>query len=153
MSGRMNGLRWRLWALVLATLLVVPSGALAKAAQLCSMTGERTFSCCCAAAKSKARKSAKQLAGQPRVQADDCCESCERPETAGVLSTSAAGAFTAALLERVTVEDLVSAWRTVEPGRFAWSRGPPSTGPPLFIKHCSLLNCPASAEGFLPLGA
>lgn len=132
--------RCRVWALVMATVLTTPAGALARVAHICSMTGQRTFTCCCATAKSRAKEMARQLAGQVRIQIDDCCEPLDSQEsTTGALPLPVAP-LAALMPECLTVTDMTSGWQAPEPTRWWRSRGPPGTGPPLFIKYCSLLN-------------
>lgn len=142
----MIGRRFRTLALLVAALLVLPSVVLARAAMVCSMTGQRTFSCCCASAKASAaagsqRGSAKSGAKRADVESARCCK--YDPSVGAAVSAGfkvPLELLGPALADGIDHEGIVvMPW--VVPIARGWSyRGPPPSGPPLFIKHCTLLN-------------
>lgn len=147
----MIGRSWRILALLVAALLAVPSLVLARAALICSMTGQRTFTCCCSGTKAEARPSGNFAAGaaaskhavqadakRAHIEAEPCC----KYDTDAAGASSASFKVPAELLGHALVDHVVgfAFAPRVMPVASGWSyRGPPELGPPLFIKHCTLL--------------
>ena len=122
---------------LLAVLAILMSGAAAAQTRYrCLMSGRIFEACCCADA------GLPSAAHRPvEVRAQDCCErviSAARPGATATLDVEqvlpaafdATVPFRMDLLPRPAREPLVI-WR---------DRAPPGVGPPLFIKHCSLLS-------------
>jgi hypothetical protein len=121
--------------LLVASLLAASTG-FARAQFLCRMSGQIGRACCCS------RHTERAPAGTAEVRQTDCCQTviaksadrvvAEPPP--GVEVPPAAGAF-------VPFEVAPAAPRAalvrLTPNR---SRGPPLHGPPLYIKHCTLLG-------------
>lgn len=147
----MTGHPLRILAFVVAALLSSPSVVLARAAMICSMSGPRPVSaCCCASAHARGAQQAKRSPAEAlsetqraQLEAAPCCSfdvsdgSAAAPSKASNAPSELLGP---ALAGRLSDEPLGPIpW--VLPVASGWSyRGPPPSGPPLFIKHCTLLN-------------
>ena len=136
--------RWRPVALLVAALLAIPSGALARAAYVCSMTGQHTFSkCCCASAKPKLKsKATSDDACEPaRLHGKNCCDRVQSSDgEQATLASALVDAPGAAFVARLDMSELLPDPAPRGLSRWWRSRGPPAHGPPLYIRHCTLLN-------------
>lgn len=128
-----NSMVRRLFALLLAAAMLVPTGAFGAALHACRAMGQlQAKECCCAHAKSKANSTS------PEIQAD-CCEVKQSTTHPAPLALAPSSQVLA--LASVPVETLVvSAEHSSEAEAFfaARARGPPARVP-LFLKNCSLL--------------
>lgn len=137
-SERMPRFRARLFALVAAIALMLPSGAAARVSYFCRMMERSVSSCCCAHAKAKL---AKQTKRETTVQAPSCCERLTAPSRAhGTTVSDGPPPIPSAALATVLPDFLLAQLGEASVATFAPSaRAPPSLGPPLFVSHCSLL--------------
>lgn len=133
---RMPRARARLFAVVLVASLFASATGFARVQFLCRMTGLVGSACCCAHHEDGAEPAG---AG---VRPSDCCEavagkSAERAVTEPPSGVQVPEALSSVLLSFVVPQ---APNVVVEPPRLVRSRGPPANGPPLYIKHCSLLG-------------
>lgn len=127
--------RARLLAVLAAIALMLPGGALARAAYFCRMMERVMPSCCCAHEQEREAERA------PRASAPDCCERLEAPSRSPAGGANAAVPLVApaALLAVLPAYLELQAPLGVEGAFTPQARAPPSVGPPLFVVHCSLL--------------
>jgi hypothetical protein len=120
--------------LVVASLLVSVSG-FARVVYVCRMSGRVGAACCCAAQKHTPSKA-------PALRRADCCEAKaiaggERLASGTAELPAVAPPALAVVLPALLPPRLPALKVGFPPPR---SRGPPDTGPPLYIKHCTLLT-------------
>jgi hypothetical protein len=128
--------RARLMALVVVASLLASVSGLARVLYVCHMSGRVAPACCCGAAK----KAPSQHATLRRV---DCCERI-------AIQARASLASGAVEFPDLPPSELAATIPAVEPRRFRltaqdgwsphWSRGPPDTGPPIYLRNCTLLT-------------
>jgi hypothetical protein len=125
-------------ALIAAVTLLAPATALAGVVYRCSMSGSVGKKCCCAKAKEEAKRSP---CGEA-IERPDCCEA----EVGAARDASLAGAERlpavgpAVLLRVLTIAELEALSAGTGPSQILQARGPPSTGPPLYVQNCALLH-------------
>jgi hypothetical protein len=130
------GARARLLVLLVVASLLASVSGFARVLYVCRMSGRVAPSCCCAhGMKAPSRHAALRRA--------DCCEEITIQARASLASAAAEGPDLP--LPALAVQLPVS-----PPPRFHlavgdgwsphWSRGPPDTGPPLYLRNCTLLT-------------
>ena len=130
-------LRARIFALLAAIALLLPSGALARPHYFCHMM-ERVLADSCCASQSEHGTQRQQ----PQVQGDECCERLLVPARAGASAASdvASEVPVAALVAVLSPYELVllpaGEVRVAE----QWARAPPGARAALFLANCALLS-------------
>ena len=133
----MRSVRARVFALLAALVLLLPSGAWARSQYYCRMMGGLVPSCCCGAdARSQSAKHAQEL------QDANCCQRIS-PSTRSVLLSTPEAVRELALPATLAVV-CVSADITPQPDTGTSctesTQAPLAIGPPLFVMHCALLS-------------
>jgi len=132
----MRRFRLQLMALFAVLAILMSGAAAAQTRYRCLMSG-RIFETCCCAEAGRAPAAHRQV----EARVPDCCEPVVSAAHAGATATLDveqvfAAAFDATVPIRIDVLPRPAGERLV-----IWrDRGPPGVGPPLFIKHCSLLS-------------
>jgi hypothetical protein len=137
----MLALRARIFALLAAIALMLPSGAAARAAYFCRMMERVMPSCCCRGAH--AAHAAREEARQAKASSPDCCERFGTPSRAPASAAACDAALqvpSAALLSLLPIDVVFAAPALVGAERGSQARAPPRGEPPLFIVHCALLS-------------
>lgn len=127
--------RVRLLTLVVVASLLASVSGFARVVYVCRMSGHVATSRCCAAAKKTPSKA-------PALRRADCCEAKalafgERLASGTAELPEIAPPALAAASPMLVPPALLALQIGFAPPR---SRGPPDTGPPLYIKHCTLLT-------------
>jgi hypothetical protein len=130
-------LRARIFALLAAIALMLPSGAAARPHYFCKMMDEVLSHCCCSGARSE-RGSERRA----EVRVPGCCEQLVMPARASGSSTAdmTVDVPLAGLVAVLPPYELVGASRSVLRSIERQARAPPGLGPPLFIAHCAFLT-------------
>lgn len=135
--GAMHAVRARIFALLAAWVMLLPSGASAHTEYYCRMMGRIVAHSACG----------EELVAQPasavrELQPADCCQRLSSASRNAALGTRAAvpGITTAALATVAQFFVTASPLLAVR-GRCAEAtQAPLAIGPPLFLAHCALLN-------------
>jgi hypothetical protein len=131
----------RLAALFVAVVTLLSTTAFGRVLYECRMSGLVASKCCCAAEGSGGRLE-EDRSRQPELERDGCCK-LTADDAGRVPST--AGPESLQVLPAAVAEKLWFAWGLEaavdqQACAVANARGPPASGPPLFLRHCSLLN-------------
>jgi hypothetical protein len=117
--------------LVLVAFVAVGCGAPRDIEHLCAMTGAVRPHCCC--------QSEAEHVAEPAIERPDCCELRRAPSVVPDVRSnpSPAGAH-AVVLTRFSIDEehrvRGEAWWIPQA-----ARGPPSIGPPIYLRDCSFL--------------
>lgn len=132
----MTRVRARLFGLVLVAAMLASSTGFARVQFLCRMSGLVGDPCCCARHEKKSDASVAEL------RETNCCQAI-------VGKSADRAAFEPPTGIRIPPPGLVVSTELAAPPvpavalelpRTIRSRGPPANGPPLYIKHCTLLG-------------
>lgn len=134
----MRRLPTRLLALIVAAMLLAPASALMEVVYFCKMSGAIGSRCRCAHPNEP--PSADSYG--PTADRPDCCEARLTGGMNVVASASGlpAGVGPAVLAREMTIAELIERGQPGIVVGQAVARGPPHTGPPIYLEHCSLLS-------------
>jgi hypothetical protein len=131
----MRTLSVRILTLLVAVAVLLSSGVGGRTQYFCRMMDRVMSECCC---KGKQQRADQHKAG---IEAADCCKRIAPSTHAAVAATrdSVASIPQAQVVATLSTFDwtLPAAQQSITLPVLA--RGPPDTGPPLFIAHCALL--------------
>lgn len=132
----MRRFRARIFALLAALVLLVPSGAWARSQFYCRMMGGLVASCCCGA---EAQPQSPERAQELREA--DCCQrvSASTPSAPPGTRDAVPDILLAASLPVIRVFDENPQADTGESCTES-TQAPLAIGPPLFVVHCALLS-------------
>ncbi len=132
----MRAVRARIFALLAALLMLLPSGASARTQYYCRMMGRIVASSACdEEAASKAASPAQEL------QLADCCQRFSSASRSASLGTLEAVHDVAPAASVAAAQPfLVGILRDSDGFCAESTQAPPAIGPPLFIVHCAFLS-------------
>ncbi|MEZ4230532.1 MAG: hypothetical protein R3B89_15260 [Polyangiaceae bacterium] len=135
-------LRVKLAALLALAALLLPATSLGRVLTLCKMSGRLGETCCChGSGHREALKVGKLDVQRAKAKRPGCCE--QRLTRATQILTSQpevdVPVVQAVLIAELTLPELSEPHAGTVSLR-PMARGPPPLGPPLYIRHCSLLN-------------
>jgi hypothetical protein len=134
-------LRTQLLALLTALAIALPLGAAGRDRYFCHVMGRTLSSCCCSGAKGSPDVHAKTV--DTKIEKSNCCTVVDRevaPTISGTRNEAThfqppLAAIRVPFFEGIPGPNLHSL--IDDPVR---ARAPPGSGPPLFLKNCSLLT-------------
>src|SRR5882724_7500333 len=133
----MRAVRARIFALLAALVMLLPSGASARTQYYCRMMGRIVASSSCGnEGASQAPSRAQEL------QAADCCQRLSSSSRSSSVGTRQAlrGVAAAALLTRIDQPSEMDRLNDTGSSCAESTQAPLAIGPPLFVLHCSLLS-------------
>jgi len=134
---RVKQLRLQLLVMTLMIGLLVPATAFAHVLSLCNMKGRAGKVCCCHRSSDDEKR-----VDAPAIDRAPCCTQVvsQVQKAPATQSGPVSDVPPAALLERVPAVDFVSLALAEEERLAPRSRGPPSHGPPIFLRDCAFLS-------------
>jgi hypothetical protein len=133
----MRVVRARIFALLAAVILLLPSGVSARSQYYCRMMGGIVASCCCGAdARTQPQKHAQEL------ESADCCQRLSPATKNASLGTRLATHGIAAAAALPAVRECFRTYQGEDTGTSCTesTQAPLAIGPPLFVVHCALLS-------------